>query len=87
MMQLTFKFLADRSPSLGGQITFISRFGPKMLSGVRNREDPVFRVFYHIKNRSEKNGADEIGFMGIPILRGSGLEGLYCGLTSCKSLT
>ena len=23
-------------------------FGPKTLSGIRNREDPVFRVFYHI---------------------------------------
>jgi len=31
------------------------------MSGIRNREDPVFRVFYHIKNRREKIGTDENG--------------------------
>jgi len=32
------------------------------MSGIRNREDPVcyHNVFYHIKNRREKFGTDEI---------------------------
>jgi len=29
-------------------------FGPKKLSGIRNREDPVFRVFYYFKNKRER---------------------------------
>ena len=30
-----------------------------MFSGVLNRDDPVFRVFYHIKNRRKEIGTDE----------------------------
>jgi len=30
------------------------------MSGIRKREDPVFRVSYHIKNRRDKFGTDEI---------------------------
>jgi len=42
------------------KLHWIEQFGLKKLSGIRNREDSVFRVFYHIKNRREKFGTDEI---------------------------
>jgi len=45
---------------LRGQITLNLKISAEMLSGIRNREDPVFRVFYHIKNRRKKFGTDEI---------------------------
>ena len=49
------------------------------MSGIRKREDPVFRVFYHIKIEGTNSGPTKSsGFMGIPVLRGSGLEGFYC---------
>jgi len=54
-----------------------NQFGPKKLSGIRNREDPVFRVFYHIKYRREKFGTDEIvrfhGDSGIKRIRFRGV--------------
>ena len=53
----------------------------KKLSGIRDREDPVFWVFYHIKNRREKFGTDEIvrfqGDSGIEMIRFRGFL-LYC---------
>ena len=53
-----------------------------MLSGIRNREDPVFRVFYHIKNRRGNFGTDEIvrfhGDSGIERIRFRGFL-LYFG--------
>ena len=49
----------------------------KKLSGIRNREDPVLRVFYHIKYRREKFGTDEIvrfhGDSGIERIRFRGV--------------
>ena len=47
------------------------------MSGIRNRKDLVFRVFYHIKNRRDKFGADEIvrfhGDSGIERIRFRGV--------------
>jgi len=61
------------------KLHWIQQFGLKKLPGIRNREDPVFRVFYHIKNRRENSGPTKSsGFMGIPVLRGSDLESFYC---------
>jgi len=49
----------------------------KKMSSIRNREDPVFRVFYHIKNRRGKFGTDEIvrfhGDSGIKRIRFRGV--------------
>jgi len=54
-----------------------NNLGQKKLSGIRNREDPVFRVFYHIKKRREKFGTDEIvrfhGDSGIERIRFRGV--------------
>jgi len=54
-------------------------FGPKKLSGIRNRE--VFRVFYHIKNRREQFGTDQIvrfhGDSGIERFRFRGFFTVY----------
>jgi len=47
-------------PVLRGQITLNLTIWAEKLSGIRNREDPVFMVFYNIKNRREKFRTDEI---------------------------
>ena len=58
-----------------------NNLGRKKLSRIRNREDPVcyHNVFYHIKNRREKFGTDEIvrfrGDSGIEKIR---FRGFYC---------
>ena len=61
---------------------YIESNGPKKFPGIRNREDPVFRVFYYIKNRREKFGTDEIvrfhGESGIERIR-------FRGFLACRS--
>jgi len=45
------------------------------LFGIRDSEDPVSRVFYRIKIEGENSEPTKSpGFMGISVLRGSGLE-------------
>jgi len=59
-------------PVLRGQITL----NLTIWAEIRNRKDPVFRIFYHIKNRRENSvPTKSSGFMVIPVLKGSGLEG------------
>ena len=73
-----------------GQITLNLTIWAKKVSGIRKREDPVFRVFYHIKYRREKFGADEIvrfhGDSGIERIWFRGFL-LYCDdiIHSCAS--
>ena len=65
-----------------------NNLGQKKLSGIRNREDPVFRVFYHIKKRREKFGTDGIvrfyGDSGIERIRFRGFL-LYYSLLKNKN--
>ena len=50
-----------------------------MLPGVRNIEDAVFRVFYHIQNRRGEIGTDEyVRFHGDSGTERIRLEGFYC---------
>jgi len=63
---------------LRGQITLNLTIWAEKMFGIQDSEDPVFRVFYRIKIEGKNSEPTKSpGLMGIPVLRGSGLEGFF----------